>query len=35
MPKILKTFAIMAALAVGAVGISALVPIAEAGRMLN
>jgi hypothetical protein len=35
MAKILKIFAITAALAVGAIGISAMVPIVEAGRQFN
>jgi hypothetical protein len=36
MPKTLKVFAIMAALAVGAIGISTMVaPVAEAGIQFN
>jgi hypothetical protein len=35
MPKIFKVLAIMAALAVGAVGISVAAPIAEAGIKFN
>jgi hypothetical protein len=35
MAKILKIFAITVALAVGAIGISAIAPLAEAGYRLN
>jgi hypothetical protein len=35
MPKIFKVLAIMAALAVGAIGISVTAPIAEAGFSFN